>query len=129
MSSFNSGAVDGILLNRLRKLFQIEDGDLGLLREAGVRILPHMKEIVDGIYSHILSFRELAAVFRDEPSLQRARGGQLVHLGSLVSGSVDEEYVREGLRIGSVRDAMGVEPSWYMAGYISYATGMLDYAC
>lgn len=118
--------VDQAMITQLRRLFRLEDKDLELIRQAGERVLPHVGQLVDGVYQHITSFPELAAVFHDEQSRQRFQAGERTQLIQLLSGVIDEEHVQRALGVGATHEERDIEPSWYLACYACYIESLLS---
>lgn len=116
--------VDEALVAKLQRFFCLEEADLEFIRQVGEVVLPSQEQFLDDLYSHILSFPEMSDVYKDDKSRQRARAGQGKHLARLLLGIVGEEYVREGLRIGSHHQELGINPFWYLSGYARYVSNL-----
>ncbi|WP_378800284.1 protoglobin domain-containing protein [Methylopila henanensis] len=76
---------------------------------------PHLSDILDGFYRHLLGQPELAQRIRgNEPRLKSAQAG---HWARLFSGAFDAAYFDGARRIGMAHVRIGLEPRWYIGGY------------
>ena len=64
----NDIEVNEARIESLRKLFKVDGEDLELLKQAGDSVLPFPEQFLTDLQNHILSFPELAAVFKEKPS-------------------------------------------------------------
>jgi signal transduction histidine kinase len=101
-----------------RKLFgRLSDADGALLRELRDVFARHADEIVDRLCAHFESFEEMKPLLAEEGSVERLKGHQRAYLLSLASGTYDDDYVRDRLRIGRAHSRIGLAPEWYLGAY------------
>ncbi len=84
----------------------------------------NMPDIIASFYRHLAGFPPLAAMFKDQASLDRAGKAQQSHWTALFSGRFDDAYVASVRRIGLMHSRIGLEPRWYIGGY-SFVLGAL----
>ena len=93
----------------------------GRTREAIKRLRPlvqkHMPNAMDAFYDHIWQFEETKKFFRSREFANAARGLQLMHWDTIVSGEFGEAYFEKVQAIGKAHARIGLEPRWYIGGY------------
>jgi len=103
--------------DRIRFL-QISDADRAALRE----FLPVLEKGIDGVltdfYSTMGRQPEVGHMLRDPAIIARAKDLQKRHwLKSVFTGTFDDAYMEQVIRIGQTHQRIGLEPSWYMGAY------------
>ncbi|WP_127090675.1 globin-coupled sensor protein [Aquabacter cavernae] len=83
----------------------------------------NLDTILDAFYGHVLNYPDLVRLFgetrqQQEAGIRRAKAGQVRHWQQLFSGTFDEAYVTSARAIGQVHSRVGLEPSWYIGGYL-----------
>ena len=88
------------------------------------RLRPAVEEraggFVEEFYRHLLSFEETRTLLRDPVVRKRLLDAQARYVVSLVSDSIDEEYVETRFQIGLVHERIGLDPTWYLGAYSLY---------
>lgn len=105
----------------------ITQADFDRLRELQPIADELADQAIEAFYNHILALPDAASKFSDEQVLSRVKAGQKRYLKELTSGSCDESYVRERLRIGQIHERVGVGPALYI-GAFDYYLGRLGQA-
>jgi rsbT co-antagonist protein RsbR len=77
-------------------------------------------EIIDDFYSHILGFDSAARQFASQNQIERVKAAQKQYFKDLVSAPVDDHYITERRRIGSIHEAAGITPTLYIGAYAYY---------
>jgi len=92
--------------------------------EALVRLRPILEEHADHFvavfYRHLLAFDSTRALLMDAEVKSRLLSKQREYLLSLADGVVDQDYVRDRVRIGATHMRVGLEPCWYLGAYALY---------
>lgn len=93
------------------------------LRSVQDFVAASLDSILDAFYGHVLNYPDLVRLFgatreEREAALQRAKAGQVRHWHQLFSGTLDDAYVRSAQSIGHIHSKVGLEPSWYIGGYL-----------
>jgi|GEM_PF-975135 len=83
-------------------------------------IQPHVDQLVQGFYQHLLQFEELRGFLSDELISTRLLSAQREYLLSLFSGEYGEAYFQNRFQIGHVHERLRVTPSWYLGAYSRY---------
>ncbi|MBL8701747.1 MAG: globin-coupled sensor protein [Alphaproteobacteria bacterium] len=86
------------------------------LREAWVIVEPSLPAILDGFYRHVSGTPALARLVGDQTA--RLKQAQSKHWSRLFSGRFDDEYIRSIRAIGLTHSRIGLEPRWYVGGYL-----------
>ena len=96
----------------------MEEGDIVELQQAREYIEPHIDDVLERFYTHILSYPEFKALFEDSDSIDRARASQKAHwLEELFSGHFRSSYFNKADKIGRTHARVGLAPSWYIGSY------------
>jgi methyl-accepting chemotaxis protein len=78
-------------------------------------IEPHLPEIIEGFYRHLVTIPHLKQMIGDQ--IPRLKQAQTSHWRRLFSGRFDAEYFNGVQTIGNVHHKIGLEPRWYIGGY------------
>ncbi len=105
-----------------KNLFDLDEADLGALRQAKGIIDSRIDEIVARFYETQTSVPEIALLIGDADTLNRLRHAQRKYVIDLFSGLYDIEYVNNRLRIGLVHKRIGVEPKLYLSAIFTLKT-------
>lgn len=110
----------------LRKQYlQLEDQDVSLLQELNRRLTNKNKSYIVDFYSHLLNFKEIQSLIKDESTLERLRKSQDIYFNELTSGRYDLEYVLKRIKVGYIHQQVGLEPKWYLGAYNSFLSEMI----
>jgi signal transduction histidine kinase len=101
--------------------------DTALLRDLEQVFAPHLQEIADRFYAHLLSFEATRKVFKDEAMVLRLKGAQKTYLMQAVRGPYDHAYFQRRWRIGYVHNAIGLEPRWFVGAFKLYHAILFPY--
>lgn len=85
---------------------------------------PALPRILDGFYSHLASFPEIAGLVGAQKT--RLKRAQIEHWQRLFSGRFDEAYIAGVRAIGQAHQRIGLEPRWYIGGYCFVLVALLD---
>ena len=93
--------------------------------EDGRRLLalaPVLETLADGLvedfYDHILAHPTMGEFFQEPGRLERLRTAQHAHFVSLATDRHDAAYFERRLRVGLAHAEIGLEPMWYLGGYL-----------
>jgi rsbT co-antagonist protein RsbR len=77
-------------------------------------------DITEGLYELIMGQPESRAFFPDHATLARVKKMQNTYFLRLFSGTVDLDYVRDRLRVGTAHERIGMPPKLYLGAYRRY---------
>ncbi|EAV45004.1 Methyl-accepting chemotaxis protein [Stappia aggregata IAM 12614] len=98
------------------KFAQIDQATIETLRKLWPVIEPVLDDVLEGFYEHIKTQPNLAAlVGTHQPRLVSAQKG---HWKKLFTSGFDQGYQQSINQIGHVHCRIGLEPRWYIAGYL-----------
>lgn len=109
----------------IKRFLDFDDEDSKRLRVALERYGPHIGDIVDRFYAHLLATEGTRSVLLRADVHGRLKDMQRSYLGSLGSGDYGEAYLRDRLRIGATHERIGLAPRWYLGAYWLYLREML----
>ncbi len=110
-----------------RLSFNRIDGDtLAALREARSFVAEVMPGILDRFYDHLSQYAETMAFFKTRANMTHAKEMQLKHWLIIMTGQFDDAYEKSVTRIGEVHNRLGLEPRWYIGGYNSLITDLVE---
>ena len=118
-----------LIEDRLR-FIEIEESDIVELQQAREYIEPHIDDMLEQFYAHILSYPEFKALFEDSESIDRARTSQKAHwLEELFGGHLTSSYFNKADKIGRTHARVGLAPSWYIGSYSKMLAQFIDRIC
>src|SRR5688572_7738048 len=106
-------------LTRLRFL-RLDEEDAARLQSIHSLAEAHAGEIIDSLYSHLLSFDETRSFFTDPAVLERVMAYQRRYFIELTQGRTDREYFENRLRVGDAHQRIELLPQWYLGLYSLY---------
>jgi methyl-accepting chemotaxis protein len=102
-------------MQRRLRFARIDDATKIDVRQAWSIVEPDLPALLKAFYDHLRTDPEMAKMIGDrQPLLER---GQMTHWARLFDASFDDAYVDSIVRIGRAHARIGLEPSWYIAGY------------
>lgn len=104
-----------ITLDQRLSFARIDENVGKTLRESWRFIEPRLPVILDRFYAHLKSEPRLATLIGGNDD--RLKSAQIQHWRRLFGGRFDDEYVGSVHAIGRAHHAIGLVPSWYIAGY------------
>jgi signal transduction histidine kinase len=96
------------------------EDDRQLLARLGPLLERHAERFVAAFYRHLLSFDETRSLLADPAVTERLLSKQRAYLLSLASPSLDDSYLEERVRIGTVHARVGLGPRYYLGAYALY---------
>jgi methyl-accepting chemotaxis protein len=76
---------------------------------------------LEDFYDKVLSQPKTKALFTSSAIIDHARERQRAHWDLISDGRFDDKYFAAATHVGQVHAGLGVEPSWYIAGYACIA--------
>lgn len=104
-------------MNALLATYDLDGANQALLQKRAKMILGLLPEVLDHFYDRVGREPEMAAFFKTEAMMERAKGEQLKHWSRLFSGDFDEDYIQSARNIGRVHTRIGLPFSFFNAGY------------
>lgn len=102
---------------RLARYIGLDAGKVGILAVLGRLLADDVPSFVDAFYDNILSHPELKRLIETHSSIERLKTTLHRYVTRLFCGTVDDEYVRERMRIGKTHGIIGLQPHWYVGAY------------
>lgn len=112
-------------IEKRREFLAIDDADAKRLGEIREFAHENVEGIVEEFYSHLLSFSQTAAFFRDPKVLARVKQAQTRYFLDLVGGSYGDDYVRNRLKIGRLHQNIDLGFDVYLGAYRRYLDSFL----
>ena len=103
----------------------IDQESLDALKEFKPILEANIEAVLDGFYSHVTSWPNLAALLSDPAKLASVKRLQREHWMTLFGGKLDEAYFERASAIGRAHQRIGLTPQWYLGGY-SFALSRLS---
>lgn len=107
----NSLDVEGRL-----NFMMVSESTRSSLREFWTVIEPKLPEILNGFYGHLASVPQLGRLVGDQRD--RLKSAQGAHWRRLFTGKFDASYMEGVRQIGLTHNRIGLEPRWYIGGYL-----------
>lgn len=95
--------------------------DTLLLRDLAELFEPHLNDIVEQFYQHLLSFEATRTVFKDDAMIMRLKEAQKAYLlQAMRDAPNDASYFERRWRIGYIHNAIQLDPQWFIGAFHSY---------
>jgi len=106
--------------NRRLAFLDLDAADAEVLRSVKSLFEAQADQFVDRFYDHLRSFSETAPFLNNPDRVERLKRLQREHLESMLEAHWDDDYVRRRWRVGHAHADVGVEPLFFLGGYIQY---------
>jgi chemotaxis family two-component system sensor kinase Cph1 len=101
-----------------KRWLQIEQSDEAIIKdEIDLLTSGNLDDLIEGMYTHFLSFEETRQFFPNEHVLKHAQQAQKAYFARLTKGNYDEDYVKDRLIVGATHHRIGLDPKWYIGAY------------
>lgn len=100
------------------QLVGLDEAARARLRAMAKRMGPALKKGLDQFYGKIGSTPDLARFFARSGTKERAKDRQGQHWDLLFEARFDGDYIAAVRRVGATHARIGLEPRWYMGGYV-----------
>lgn len=107
------------------KMIDLTEEDLRLIERIRPIILERIDEVVDHFYQSVIEIAELRSIIERHSTVERLRETLRRHLAEMLSGKLDDEFVRKRLRIAEVHQRIGLEPKWYIGAFQNLQSAFL----
>ncbi|VCU58078.1 methyl-accepting chemotaxis sensory transducer [Tritonibacter mobilis] len=104
-------------MNALLATYDLDGANQARLQKASKMVMALLPEVLDHFYDRVGREPEMAAFFKSDKMLERAKGEQLKHWSRLFSGEYCEDYQSSARNIGQVHTRIGLPFSFFNAGY------------
>ncbi|NIZ15531.1 protoglobin domain-containing protein [Phaeobacter sp. HF9A] len=112
-----SGNLD---LEKIFRWFDLTEEDRACTVELGELTDDVGEHIIEAFYAHLLNDETAARHFRDDAHIAQVKRGQMRYFRELVSADLNDAYVADRRRIGSIHERTGVTPTLYIGSYAYY---------
>lgn len=107
------------------KMIDLTEDDLRLIERIRPLILERIDEVVDHFYQSVIGIAELRSIIERHSTVERLRQTLHRHLAEMLSGKLDDEFVRKRLKIAEVHQRIGLEPKWYIGAFQNLQSAFL----
>lgn len=109
------------------RFLQVSSDDAALIREIAPLIRPHVDEMVDAFYQHLLQFDHLRQIVDRHSTVDRLKVTQRQYVLDLLTGQYGPEYTRRRMTIGAVHYRIGLGATWYLGMYPIFFSRIYGY--
>ncbi|MEI6829108.1 MAG: protoglobin domain-containing protein [Synechococcaceae cyanobacterium ELA445] len=99
----------------LRTMYGLENVHLQRIRELSDQAQPHIETTLDDFYAWMGAYPEMMSFFRTQSVLEHVRHMQTLYWKRFFAAEVDDNYLADRKRIGSVHAKIGLPLMIYMA--------------
>lgn len=100
----------------LLQLYRINSDQLSLIRSHSEEAIPRIETCLDHFYSWMGEHPDLMSFFHSEAALTHVRHMQTLYWKRFMQANIDDEYLEDRRRIGSVHAKIGLPVMFYMGG-------------
>lgn len=86
------------------------------LRDFWRVVEPRLPQLLDNFYAHLLTVPQLSGLVGTQAP--RLKAAQASHWQRLFAGTFDDSYMQGVRTIGLTHNRIGLEPRWYIGGYL-----------
>lgn len=105
------------ILDRISFL-RIDEPTKAVLREFQPHLAQRIDQILEDFYAYLRSVPQVAVLLANPTVVGRARDMQKQHwLKNVFTGTFDDAYMVQVLKIGQAHQRIGLEPRWYTGAY------------
>ena len=116
------------IIDRINFL-RIDENTRVLLREFQPHLAQRIDSILDEFYAYLRSVPQVAGLLSNPTVVRHARDAQKNHwLRNVFTGTFDDGYMAQVLRIGQSHQRIGLEPRWYTGAYCYTLNRLIDVA-
>jgi methyl-accepting chemotaxis protein len=114
-SNQEAGRVD---INGRVAFIGLDEGDRQALRATREIIREELPGALDTFYAHITEHPQTKHFFPNGTKVQGAKSRQLSHWETIAEANFTSDYADKAVRVGSIHARIGLEPRWYIGGYV-----------
>ncbi|MFP5512660.1 MAG: protoglobin domain-containing protein, partial [Alphaproteobacteria bacterium] len=108
---------------------RIDEATKATLREFQPYLAQRIDQILEEFYGYLRTVPQVAPMLVNPAVTGRARDLQKQHwLRNVFTGTFDEAYVNQVLKIGQTHQRIGLEPRWYTGAYCFTLNKLIDLA-
>jgi len=101
-----------------KRWLEIADSDEAIIKdEIDSLTSGNLDDLIEGMYTHFLSFEETRSFFPNDHVLKHAQEAQKAYFARLTKGDYDSNYVKDRLVVGATHHRIGLDPKWYIGAY------------
>lgn len=101
-----------------KRWLEIADSDEAIIKdEIDSLTSGNLDDLIEGMYTHFLSFEETRSFFPNDHVLKHAQEAQKSYFARLTKGDYDSNYVKDRLVVGATHHRIGLDPKWYIGAY------------
>ncbi len=116
------------ILDRISFL-RIDEPTKAVLREFQPHLAQRIDQILEEFYGYLRSVPQVAVLLANPTVVSRARDMQKQHwLKNVFTGTFDDAYMAQVLKIGQAHQRIGLEPRWYTGAYCFTLNKLIDLA-
>lgn len=112
-----------------KRLMELTDEDVALLRQLSEAAAFGTPDIVDELRTYLLEHRETAAFLFGHDTEEQAEHLRSEHLAGLTAGTYDAAYIIDRMRVGARHEQLGVEPTWLLGAYNRFLRSAASRIC
>ncbi|MCG7622958.1 methyl-accepting chemotaxis protein [Epibacterium sp. Ofav1-8] len=112
-------------INALLATYDLDGENRARLQRAAPMVMALLPEVLAHFYDRVGREPEMAAFFKSDAMMERAKAEQLKHWSRLFSGDFSAEYLASAQNIGRVHTRIGLPFSFFNAGY-AHATAHIQ---
>lgn len=97
-------------------LYRINQEQLSLIRSHSEEVIPRIETTLDHFYSWMGEHPDLMSFFHSQAALEHVRHMQTLYWKRFMQANIDNDYLEDRRRIGSVHAKIGLPVMFYMGG-------------
>ena len=108
--------------------YRITDADRAVLRQLKPVLEPHLNQIVEAFYEHLLKFPEVVQIVQEaNTSIERLKKTNPDYFAEILRAEFDEKYFQSRHAIGEVHARVNLPAEWFFASMSTYIDTIIPY--
>ncbi len=107
--------------------FGLDEPTKERLRALAPGLLGKLPKALDKFYAHIAAVPHLNGLIGETGGSARLKAAQSAHWTTLFNAGFSSDFLERTLRIGAAHERIGLEPEWYLGGYLFMVEQLLDH--
>ncbi|MCW2249412.1 methyl-accepting chemotaxis protein [Azospirillum fermentarium] len=107
--------------------FGLDEAAKERLRALAPGLLGMLPKALDTFYERIATVPHLSTLIASTDGTTRLKTAQANHWSSLFDANFSSAYLERTVRIGAAHERIGLEPEWYLGGYLFMMEQLLDH--
>lgn len=104
-------------IERRLRFVDLEAADVERIVQLKPAVLPHIPRLTERFFTYLRRFKEADGLFLNPKVVQEAEALKAEHIAAMVSGTYDQTYVDQRLKLGRIYSNAGLDPKVFLGAF------------